>query len=105
MKRETPHRSPRRKPRRFGELPDGAWGRIARRSFDNFRSNGGTNLAAALTYRGVLSLFPALLALVALLGVVGQYPQTYDAILSIARRVAPSSVVQSISGPVHGVIT
>jgi membrane protein len=95
----------RRKPRRFGDLPEGAWGRIAKRSFDNFRSNGGTNLAAALTYRGVLSLFPAVLALVALLGVAGQYPQTYDAILAIARRVAPSSVVQSISGPVHGVIT
>jgi membrane protein len=37
--------------------------------------------------------------------VLGQYPQTYDAILTIARRVVPSSVVQSISGPVQGVIT
>jgi membrane protein len=72
---------------------------------DHFRSNGGTNLAAALTYRSVLSLFPALLSLVALLGVVGQYPQTYDAILAIARHVVPPSVVQSISGPVQGVIT
>jgi len=44
-------------------------------------------------------------ALVALLGVAGQYPQTYDAILSIARRVVPPSVVRSISGPVQGVIT
>jgi membrane protein len=80
-------------------------GRIAKRSFDHFQSNGVTNLAAALTYRSVLSLAPALLALVALLGVVGQYPETYDAILKIVRRVAPPSVVQSISGPVQGVIT
>ncbi len=98
-------RGPRRKPRRFGDLPDGAWGRIAKRSFDHFRAKGVTNLAAALTFRSVLSLFPGLLALVALLGVFGQYPKTYDAILAIAQRVAPASVVQSISGPVQGVIT
>jgi membrane protein len=99
-------RSPRRtKPRRFGDLPDGAWGRIARRSFDQFGAKGLTNLAAALTYRSVLSLFPGLLALVALLGVLGQYPRTYDAVLAVARRVVPASVVQSISGPLQGVIT
>jgi membrane protein len=92
-------RSHRRKPRRFGDLPDGAWGRIARRSWDRFGAIGGTNLAGALTYRSVLSLFPALLVLVALLGVLGQYPQTYDAVLAVARRVVPASVVESISGP------
>src|SRR5438270_22028 len=80
LRRGVPGWRRRREPRRFGDLPEGAWGRIAKRAFDNFRSNGGTNLAAALTYRSVLSLFPALLALVALLGVVGQYPQTYDAV-------------------------
>ena len=97
--------SHRKKPRRFGDLPDGAWARIARRSWDRFGANGGTNLAGALTYRSVLSLFPALLVLVALLGVLGQYPQTYDAVLAVARRVVPASVVESISGPLQGVIT
>ena len=53
----------------------------------------------------MLSLFPALLVLVALLGVIGQYPQTYDAVLAVARRVVPASVVESISGPLQGVIT
>ena len=97
--------SDRRKPRRFGDLPEGAWARIVRRSWDRFGANGGTNLAGALTYRSVLSLFPALLALVALLGVLGQYPQTYDAVLAVARRIVPASVVESISGPLQGVIT
>ena len=54
-------RSRRTKPRRFGDLPDGAWAKIARRSWDRFGANGGTNLAGSLTYRSVLSLFPALL--------------------------------------------
>lgn len=94
----------RREPRRFRDLPDGAWGRIARRSWDRFGTNGGTNLAGALTYRSVLSLFPALLVLVALLGILGQYPQTYDAALAVARRIVPASVVESISGPLQGVI-
>jgi membrane protein len=93
-----------RKPRRFGDLPSGAWGRVARRTFDEFRADGVTNLAAALTYRALLSLFPALLALVALLGVLGQYPGTYHAVLDIVGRIAPQSTVQAIQGPVHGVI-
>jgi membrane protein len=92
------------RPRRFGDLPSGAWGRIARRTFDQFRADGVTNLAAALTYRAVLSVFPALIALIALLGVLGQYPQTYRSVLHIVDRVAPRSTVQTIQGPLHGVI-
>lgn len=93
------------KPRRFGDLPKGAWPRIARRTFDQFRSDGVTNLAAALTYRSVLSLFPGLIALVALLGVVGQYPQTYDAVLQIVGRIAPQSTVSTVSTAVGKIIT
>ena len=93
-----------RKPKRFGDLPDGAWGRIARRTFDQFRADGVTNLAAALTFRATLSLFPALIVLVALLGVFGQYPQTYRSVLHIVGQVAPKSTVRTIQGPVHGVI-
>jgi membrane protein len=99
-------RLPRRgKPRRFGDLPGGAWKRIAKRTFDQYRADGVTNLAAALTYRSVLSLFPGMIALVALLGVVGQYPQTFNAVLQIAGSVAPQSTVQTIAGPVRQVIT
>ncbi len=92
-------------PRRFRDLPDGAWKRIAKRTFDQYRADGVSNLAAALTYRSVLSLFPGLIALVALLGLVGQYPQTFDAVLQIAGRIAPASTVQTISGPVRQIIT
>ncbi|GAC1436180.1 MAG: YihY/virulence factor BrkB family protein [Solirubrobacteraceae bacterium] len=95
----------RRKPSGFGELPPGAWGRIVRRTFDQYRADGVTNLAAALTYRSVLSLFPGLVALVALLGLLGQYPQTFDAVTQIVGRFAPQSTVQTISGPVRQVIT
>ncbi len=95
----------RRKPQRFGELPQGSWGRIIRRTFDQFRADGVTNLAAALTYRSILALFPGLIALVALLGVLGQYPGTFNAVLAIVSRLAPQSTVQSVSGPLRSVIT
>ena len=110
--RRTPARRPRRwqrsrvrrKARRFGDLPDGAWRRIARRTFDQYQADGITNLAAALTYRSILSLFPGLIALVALLGVLGQYPQTFDAVLKIVASFAPPSTVQTVSVPVRQII-
>lgn len=94
----------RGKPRRFRDLPEGAWRRIARRTFDHYRSDGVSNLAAALTYRSVLSVFPGLIALVALLGVLGQYPRTFNAVLQIVGGFAPSSTVESVAGPVRQII-
>jgi membrane protein len=41
-----------------------------------------THHAAALTYYALMSLFPALLLAISLLGLVGEYPRTYDAIIS-----------------------
>jgi membrane protein len=57
-----------------------------------------------LTYRGILSAFPALIALVALLAVLGQYPQTFNAVLQIVGGIAPASTVQSVSGPLRQII-
>lgn len=94
-----------RKARRFGDLPKGAWRRIAKRTFDQYRADGLTNLAAALTYRSILSLFPGLIAFVALLGLVGQYPETFDAVLKIAGSIAPQSTVNTIAEPMRQVIT
>jgi len=58
-----------------------------------------------LTYRSVLSLFPGLVALVALLGLLGQYPQTFDAVLKIVGSFAPHSTVQTVSVPIRQIIT
>jgi membrane protein len=52
-----------------------------------------THHAAALTYYSLLSLFPAALLALSVLGLVGQYPSTYNAIMSYARDVAPPSVI------------
>nr|WP_234020711.1 YihY/virulence factor BrkB family protein [Streptomyces sp. 142MFCol3.1] len=54
------------------ELSRQAWGAVFKRSFREFQEDELVDRAAALTYYGVLSLFPALLVLVSLLGVVGE---------------------------------
>ena len=51
--------------------------------------------AAALTYYSLMSLFPAALLALSLLGLLGQYPETYNAI-DYLEDVAPASVVDPL---------
>jgi membrane protein len=55
-----------------------------------------THHAAALTYYALMSLFPAVLLGISLLALIGQYPDTYDAILGYLRDVAPRSAIAPI---------
>jgi membrane protein len=66
---------------------------VIRRTLVAFYDDQMTHHAAALTYYALMSLFPTLLLALSLLGILGQYPETYDAILGYARDVAPASVV------------
>src|ERR671932_525332 len=52
-------------------LPAGAWGGALKRTFREFSADNLTDWAAALTYYGILSVFPALIALVSILGLIG----------------------------------
>ena len=58
---------------------------VLRRTVREFLDDGGTDLAAALTYYSVLALFPALIALLSLVGVFGQAQQSVDMILEVLR--------------------
>jgi membrane protein len=69
-----------------------------------FREDNLTDWAAALTYYAILSLFPALIVLVALIGLLGQYPQTTNAILDIIDKLGPSSAVDTFRTPIEGVV-
>ena len=55
-----------------------------------------THHAAALTYYVLMSLFPAVLLALSLLGLLGQYPDTYNAIIDYLREIAPVSVVDPL---------
>lgn len=82
-------------------------GRVAilKRTVKEFQEDNITDWAAALTYYSVLALFPALLALVAIVGLVGQYPQTTDSILKILTDAGASqSTVDSLRSTLNGVV-
>jgi membrane protein len=92
------------KPQSLTQLSGRDWRDTAKRAFKEFRADEMTDRAAALTYYGVLALFPALLVVVALLGIFGQYPQTVNALLDIARQVAPGTAVDNIEKPITEVV-
>jgi membrane protein len=53
------------------DLSKRSWGATLKRTVGEFREDNLTDWAAALTYYGVLAIFPALLVLVSVLGLIG----------------------------------
>lgn len=68
-------------------------GLIVKRAAKAFSDDQMTQHAAAISFFSLVSLFPALLFGLSLLGLIGQYPQTYDAIVGYLRQVAPPAAV------------
>ena len=94
-------RSQRGKPT---DLAAGSWWGALRRSTKQYKEDNLTDAAAALTYYAVLAFFPALLVLVALVGMFGQYPETTNELLKIVRQLGPSSAVETFRKPIEGVV-
>lgn len=88
------------KPDTPAELEKPSWKYAFKRAFSEFSKDQCTDLAAALTYYGVLSMFPGLLAVVSLLGVVGQGQATTQTIVDLLRQYAPADVVGLLQGPI-----
>jgi hypothetical protein len=78
---------------------------VLKRTAVEFKEDNLTDWAAALTYYAVLALFPALLALVALVGIFGQYPQTTNALIDVARQVSGgNSALGGLQKTIDGVV-
>lgn len=80
------------------------WRDVLRRTVREFRDDRLLDWAAALTYYAVLSLFPGLIVLVALLGLAGSHPETTNALLGIVDELGPRSAVETFEGPIRDVI-
>jgi membrane protein len=91
-------------PEKPTSLPLRSWVRALKGTVREFRADNLTDWAAALTYYSILSIFPAVIALVSIVALVGQHPQTTNAILEIIDDVGPSSAVDTFRGPVESVI-
>jgi membrane protein len=77
---------------------------IVWRTLKSFYDDQMTHHAAALTYYALMSLFPAVLLALSLLGLLGQYPETYDSIIGYLRGVAPASVVDPLDRSLSGAL-
>jgi membrane protein len=94
----------RKGPDRPSRLPARSWWAIVRRTVREARHDNLTDAAAALTYYSVLAIFPALIVLVAIVGLAGQYPETTNALLRIVGRLGPESAVDTFREPITGVV-
>ncbi len=74
-----------------------------KRTISEFREDNLTDWAAALTYYGVLSLFPALIALVSIIGLFGDPEGTTDALSDIVSDLGPSSAADTFRGPIESI--
>ncbi|MER7167576.1 YihY/virulence factor BrkB family protein [Micromonospora sp. NPDC000207] len=84
-------------PRRIRQLNWRTWRGVLVRSGQNFLRDNCVDLAAALTYYGVLALFPSTVVVVALVGLVSDGEQTVDTVLDLAREMGAGSIVANDS--------
>jgi membrane protein len=81
------------------QLSKRTWMGTLKRTLREFKEDDLTLLAAALTYYGVLSLFPALLVLLSLLGLAGT--DTIDTLLKNLGGLTPSAARDVVTNAVH----
>lgn len=78
------------------DLTKPSWFHVLRRTVREFSADQCTDLAAALTYYAVLALFPAAVAVLSLVGLVGQSDKTIDQLLKILSDIGASSAAETL---------
>jgi membrane protein len=101
----APHPDDPSKPDSPTEMTKPSWKYVLGKSLREFLDDQCTDLAAALTYYAVLALFPALLALVSLLGVFGQGQATVDAVLAIISNLGQEQAADTLRPTVERLVT
>jgi membrane protein len=88
-------------------MPSGRseWIAMAMAIYGRFGEVQVTDRAATLTYYSILSLFPALIVVVSLLALLGQYPQTYESIVTTLRDAAPGTAVDTINSALRDALS
>ncbi len=86
------------------ELPARSWKQILKRTVKEFQDDNLTDWGAALVYYGVMSLFPMLIVLVALLGLVGQ-SSTINTMIDSLRSAGLTGVADSVQKPLTDIVS
>jgi membrane protein len=86
-----------------GAAPDAGILATLKRTATEFQEDNLSDWAAALTYYGLLALFPALIAMVSLIGLVGDPKSTTSSLTEIVTEIGPASAAETFSGPIESI--
>jgi len=95
--RRPAHREPEGADPRTGLWP------TLKRAGQEFQEDNMTDWGAALTYYGLLSLFPALIALVSIIGLVADPRETTQALTDIVTDLGPDTAADTFRGPIESI--
>jgi membrane protein len=84
------------------ERKTGLWPTL-KRTVGEFREDNLTDWAGTLTYYGLLALFPAVIVLVSIVGLVGDPESTTDTLTDIVTKIGPDSAANTFEGPIKQV--
>ena len=85
-----------RKPDSPTDLTKRSWFYVLRKTLREFMDDQCTDQAAALTYYSVLSIFPGAIALVSLLGLVGDAQESVDTVVEVLRPLVSDNVLGNV---------
>ncbi len=94
-----------RKPDSPKDLTGRSWRYVLRKTWREFGDDHCTDLAAGLTYYAVLALFPAAIAVISLVGLVGDPQTSVDNILEILQPLVSSSTLDTIQPALESLAT
>ena len=92
----TPDPDSSAKPDSPADLKKPSWKYVLRKTLREFSDDQCTDLAAALTYYAVLALFPAIIAMLSLVGLVSDGAKTVETVLQIMRDVGAGSAANTL---------
>jgi membrane protein len=87
-----------------GEASKSGLGSTLKRTLTEFQEDNLSDWAAALTYYGLLSLFPALIAMLSLIGIFGDPKTTTDTLTEIITEIGPASAAETFEGPIDSIV-
>jgi membrane protein len=84
-------------------LPRATWADTLKRTVREFQDDKLQHWAAALTYYAVLSIFPALLVMVSLLGLFGDPERITQVLTDTVSELGPASAASTFQGPIESI--
>jgi membrane protein len=79
------------------------WWPTLKRTVKEFQEDNLTDWAASLTYYSLLSFFPAVIAMVSLIGIFGDPTSTTRSLTEIIGEIGPESAAETFKGPIESI--